>query len=159
MVYEEPVRLNLGCYTSYMPGWVNVDVNPLIKADMHFDLTSGLPFPDESVSEVRLVHVIEHVSFANAPKLISEIYRVLKPDGKLSISTPNLLYLAELIVKGEMDKSVQNPWTMMYGSPDESWGQLHRSAYTPKTLRELVSQFKIIMEEFVYHEIRLKCQK
>lgn len=159
MVYEEPIKLNLGCYTSYMPGWINVDINPETKADMHFDITDPLPFSDESISEVRLVHVIEHVSFNKGTKLIDEIYRVLKQGGILNISTPNMLYLAKLIVKGEMDKSVQNPYTMMYGSPDESPWQLHRSAYTPKMLKALLSQFKIVTEEFIYHEVRLKAQK
>ena len=53
------------------------------------DLNSFLPFQTASFDAVDLVEVIEHIE--NQPQLIREIARVLKPDGVVLISTPNVL--------------------------------------------------------------------
>ena len=53
------------------------------------DLNSFLPFRSAIFDAVDLVEVIEHIE--NQPQLIREIGRVLKPNGLLLISTPNVL--------------------------------------------------------------------
>ncbi|MGH7816740.1 MAG: class I SAM-dependent methyltransferase [Candidatus Binatia bacterium] len=53
------------------------------------DLNFFLPFQSASFDAVDLVEVIEHIE--NQPQLIREIARVLKPDGVVLISTPNVL--------------------------------------------------------------------
>jgi ubiquinone/menaquinone biosynthesis C-methylase UbiE len=46
-----------------------------------------LPFPDSSFDFVNMCEVIEHV---NSPKeVLREVYRVLKPGGKVYVSVPN----------------------------------------------------------------------
>ncbi|MDZ4345381.1 MAG: class I SAM-dependent methyltransferase, partial [Candidatus Binatia bacterium] len=53
------------------------------------DLNHFLPFQSGTFDAVDLVEVIEHIE--NQPQLIREIGRVLKPDGRVLISTPNVL--------------------------------------------------------------------
>jgi SAM-dependent methyltransferase len=53
------------------------------------DLNAPLPFRSASFDAVDLVEVIEHIE--NQPQLIREIARVLKPNGVVLISTPNIL--------------------------------------------------------------------
>ena len=53
------------------------------------DLNAFLPFKSRSFDGVNLVEVIEHIE--NQPQLIREIARVLKPEGVVLISTPNIL--------------------------------------------------------------------
>src|SRR5215475_10495446 len=53
------------------------------------DLNAFLPFQSASFDAVDLVEVIEHIE--NQAQLIREIARVLKPDGVVLISTPNVL--------------------------------------------------------------------
>ena len=53
------------------------------------DLNAFLPFQSASFDAVDLVEVIEHIE--NQPQLIREIARVLKPEGLVLISTPNVL--------------------------------------------------------------------
>ncbi len=53
------------------------------------DLNQFLPFRSGAFDAVNLVEVIEHIE--NQPQLIREICRVLKPGGRVLISTPNIL--------------------------------------------------------------------
>ncbi len=53
------------------------------------DLNAYLPFKSGRFDAVNLVEVIEHIE--NQPQLIREIARVLKPEGVVLISTPNIL--------------------------------------------------------------------
>ncbi len=53
------------------------------------DLNDFLPFQSATFDAVDLVEVIEHIE--NQAQLIREIRRVLKPGGRVLISTPNIL--------------------------------------------------------------------
>lgn len=53
------------------------------------DLNRFLPFRSASFDAVNLVEVIEHIE--NQAQLVREIRRVLKPEGRVLISTPNIL--------------------------------------------------------------------
>jgi len=55
------------------------------------DVTKNLPFEDNSFDYCLLLEVIEHLE--NPYSVISEINRVLKTEGKLVLSTPNILNL------------------------------------------------------------------
>lgn len=48
-----------------------------------------LPFGSKKFDLVTLLDVIEHIPKNTEPQTLKEIYRVLKPGGKLLISTPN----------------------------------------------------------------------
>jgi 2-polyprenyl-3-methyl-5-hydroxy-6-metoxy-1,4-benzoquinol methylase len=52
------------------------------------DLNMGLPFKDKSFDVITCIEVIEHLE--NPSLLVRELYRTLKPNGTLIISTPNL---------------------------------------------------------------------
>jgi ubiquinone/menaquinone biosynthesis C-methylase UbiE len=53
------------------------------------DVTKGLPYPDNTFDKVLFLEVIEHVPSGTEHKALQEIYRVLKPGGRLAFSTPN----------------------------------------------------------------------
>jgi len=66
---------------------IGVDLNQsnkyVIKAD-----AKKLPFEKNSFECVILSHIIEHLTFSDLKKVISEAYRVLKNKGILFIATP-----------------------------------------------------------------------
>ena len=60
------------------------------------DLTKGIPFEDSSFDLVVFGEVIEHVP--DPDYLLEEIWRVLKPGGKIIVTTPNLASWANRIL-------------------------------------------------------------
>jgi predicted SAM-dependent methyltransferase len=59
------LKLNLGCGRSPQPGWVNVDIARIPGVDVVADLddcrTQPLPFAESSVSQMQMLHVLEHM--------------------------------------------------------------------------------------------------
>ena len=80
--------LDVGCGIHKYPGAVGVDRNPASRADVLCDLdTFPYPFRDSSFSEVRAIHVIEHV--ADVLRAMEEFHRLLAPGGRVIIITPH----------------------------------------------------------------------
>jgi 2-polyprenyl-3-methyl-5-hydroxy-6-metoxy-1,4-benzoquinol methylase len=57
----------------------------------HCDITKEIPFPAGHFDYVLLLEVVEHLR--NPYTVIPEINRIIKPNGSLIISTPNILNL------------------------------------------------------------------
>ena len=83
---EEKMKLNLGCGKDIREGWVNVDWVDAPGIDMVLDISDHLPFPSNSVSEVLVSHVLEHIIDWEA--VVIEIWRILKPGGTVKIIVP-----------------------------------------------------------------------
>ena len=70
-----------------------------LKSILIHDLRKKLPFPDRSVDYVYTSHVLEHLAAADAPKLIEEVFRVLKPGGMVRLVVPDLAYVRGYLVR------------------------------------------------------------
>jgi len=85
---RSPARLHIGCGQQAIPGWINIDNQGLPGVDQVLDVTRGLPFAD--VAAVYAEHFLEHLGFEDGLAFLAECRRVLRPDGVLRLSTPNL---------------------------------------------------------------------
>lgn len=170
------IRLNLGCGGRPLPGCINIDMDSLerLKARYpqqefppdvriyNFDILN-LPFPDNSVAEVRADSLIEHLSFLEEPKFFYEVKRVLRPGGIFVFSTPDFeeavrLWLAakdewkdffrndpEAIASqhwfGQYSYSTESRWgylmAMIFGSQNGA-GQFHKNCYTVQKIRAIL---------------------
>ena len=54
------------------------------------DATKPFPFKSATFDYVYSEHMIEHVSWLDGLAMLKESYRVLKPNGKIRIATPDL---------------------------------------------------------------------
>lgn len=68
------------------------------------DVRYGLPYASDSVDLLYAGQFIEHLNpVYEAPKFLKECYRVLKPGGRLRMSTPDLDILFKAWSEGTMD--------------------------------------------------------
>lgn len=119
----QPIRLNLGCGLLAPQGWVNVDgswnarlakhslirrmlsslrILPPGKMEVPWsssifihDVRKPLPFPDGSATAIYASHVLEHLHFQEARKLLLESFRVLRGGGVLRVVVPDLKAIVE----------------------------------------------------------------
>lgn len=93
-----PVRkLQLGTSNSLMAGWLNTDVLPTSREVVYLDATRRFPFKDNTFDYVSSEHMIEHLEYESALVMLRECLRVLKPGGKIRMSTPDLRVLVGLL--------------------------------------------------------------
>ena len=123
------VDLNAVWLSKYAPGWperlrithTNIEQDPL-------------PFASDSFDLVIFTEVLEHIAITDPCVILQEIRRVLRPGGRMILSTPNVANLSNVVafVQGE---NVFWPPNMFYGSVDR-----HNREYTPAELLQLVQK-------------------
>jgi hypothetical protein len=86
------MRLNLGCGNKHLDGWVNVDKFATPAVDQVLDLEKfPWPWPDDSVEEALLFHVLEHLGAQTDIYLgiFKELYRVCRDGATILIAVPH----------------------------------------------------------------------
>ncbi|MEO7741965.1 MAG: methyltransferase domain-containing protein [Usitatibacter sp.] len=89
-------KLHLGCGPHFLDGWLNADQSAASANVLRFDVTQRFPLDDAAFDYVYSEHLIEHVPRAQGSFMLSECHRVLRPGGKVRISTPDLAFLLDL---------------------------------------------------------------
>lgn len=83
-----PLRINVGCGQTRLPGYYGVDLLALPGVDVQADLNQPLDkLPENCVSELITEHTLEHVS--NLVPLLGEFHRIVRPDGRITITVPH----------------------------------------------------------------------
>jgi len=85
------MNLNLGCGPTKKEGYVNVDINTSYNPDLSFDLNKPWPIESNSVDNILMDNVIEHLD-AGIQDWLFEAKRSLKPNGILTIRCPNCFH-------------------------------------------------------------------
>jgi len=81
-------KLHLGCGGVYLKNFINTDV--IGRCQSYIDITKKMPLPNQSVNTIYSNHLIEHIYLKEAIYHLNECYRVLKKNGTLIISTPDM---------------------------------------------------------------------
>lgn len=86
------LKLNLGCGSHKLAGWVNVDKEPACAPDRVVDLESlPWPFENDSVGAVMFRHSLEHLG--RTPEIylgiFRELYRVCARNAEVTILAPH----------------------------------------------------------------------
>lgn len=79
------MKIHLGCGSHHIHGWLN--------HDLEVDIRKRLPWRNEEVDFIFAEHVIEHVTFPEGVRFLTECRRVLNRNGVLRFSFPD----AELV--------------------------------------------------------------
>ncbi|MFQ5788592.1 MAG: methyltransferase domain-containing protein [Thermodesulfobacteriota bacterium] len=114
---KKEVKLNIGCGIRLVKDFINVDKYIRLEDLLHGEKTKqgiyanakveegaefiqgdilDLPFEDNYADYILCVDVIEHIRMREVPKALSELYRVLKPGGKMTMMTTDFDDLVDI---------------------------------------------------------------
>lgn len=145
---EKVQKLHIGCGNNILEGWLNSDYYPGSKTIVHLDATKVFPFADKQLNYIFSEHMIEHITYSQGLFMLSECFRILRENGKIRISTPDLAFLIDLykeekteIQKDYIQWATENiipkvPYfydTFVINNFVREWG--HLFIYDEKTLR------------------------
>jgi len=146
------LKLHLGCGTSYLKGYVNVDypqeshTTIKIKADKYADLRT-LEYPAQSVEEIRLHHVFEHFSRQWALKLLSSWRRWLVAGGTLIIETPDFDECVRLYQQSNLPYRFKL-LRQIFGSHEAHWA-IHWDGWGEE-------KFRFVLQKFGFEDLQFK---
>lgn len=136
--------LHLGSGGKRLPDVINCDLyNP--AADRRWDARDLSEVPDGSIDMIEHHHLIEHLSAADLDRALAEWARVLKPDGLLVVSAPDL----EAVLRRWLAMDAGDRWgygiKMIYGSQEHE-GMFHKNGFTPRRLADVLRPFGLHQE-------------
>jgi predicted SAM-dependent methyltransferase len=94
-----PLRLHIGAGQRHLDGWINIDNQKLPGVDRVLDVRRGLPF--SNVQSIFAEHFLEHLSLDDGLAFLRKCRSVLRPDGILRLSTPNLTWVVASHFRGD----------------------------------------------------------
>jgi SAM-dependent methyltransferase len=140
-------KLQIGALGNLLDGWLNTDFEPISLDVIYLDATQPFPLPDNSLDYIFSEHQIEHIGYDESQFMLRECFRVLRPGGRIRITTPNLQFLANLcrpdkndVQKGYIAWSVKQ---FFPGKPEDHesfainnffYNFHHRFIFDPQTL-------------------------
>lgn len=142
------IKLNLGCQVHYFDGWVNQDIvgyDPNIPADLVCD-AAQLPYEDNSVDFIYAGHLVEHYYPNTLGAAIAEWNRVLKPGGRLVITTPDCGAVFRDYAAGKLN--MEETWQQIYGRiyDYDAAPERHHIAFDSQTLWKMASDYPWTMK-------------
>ena len=131
------IRLDIGSGFNKQPGFVGMDIRKVQGVDIVHDAqVIPYPLPKECCNVVLMSHLWEHIEPKNRIKVMDEIWRVMKPDGQLLISSP--YYLSFGAYQDPTHYPCPNEATFTYFDPNCS---LYR-IYQPKPWRLIRNDYQ-----------------
>jgi predicted SAM-dependent methyltransferase len=88
MIYTD-LKLDLGCGRRKRSGYFGVDCQKLDGVDLVCDCNLPIPLPDNCATDVNANDFLEHVENNKRIHIMTEIWRMLKPGGIFTSSTPD----------------------------------------------------------------------
>lgn len=131
------MKLNVGCGTRVLTGYVNIDkyiTGPGITAGD----VRALEFSDGSVDEVLAEDILEHFPRLEWRAVLTEWIRVLKSGGILTVQFPDMMTLCKLLIESN-DENEWEQWNRKIfggqgdGGPGE--GMYHYTGFSYAFLR------------------------
>lgn len=134
------MKLHLGCWHRYIPGFVHIDLCDMDHIDYKADISDLSMFNDDTVDLIYSSHSFEYYPPQEAPLVLKEWYRVLRQGGKLRLAVPDFESLTSLYLETGSIKTVLGPiYGLMEISTSSGTKMLsHKTAYDERSLTALL---------------------
>ncbi|HXB38990.1 MAG TPA: hypothetical protein VNZ49_00520 [Bacteroidia bacterium] len=141
------MKLHLGCGQRYFEGYVNIDyplsehsVQQTSVADQFANLFE-LRYQISSIDEVRLHHVFEHFTRAQACASLAAWNSWLKNEGVVHIEVPDFEITAKAVLGLFASNKVQSVGLRhIFGSQEAHWA-VHYEGYSAKRLKKFLELY------------------
>jgi SAM-dependent methyltransferase len=115
------VKLNLGCGDDIREGYTNVDFRKTHPSVVEVDLSRfPWPFQDGSADEILMLDFLEHFPYSQTERILLECYRVLTPNGHVTVQVPDARHLTKALTQSDWYLCNQCG-TKMYGLDTGEW--------------------------------------
>ncbi len=126
---------------------VTLDIDETVRPDIVDKLPELVQVPSDSFDAVYSAHNIEHLYPHQVPLALKAMRRVLKPDGFMILTCPDLQALGERLSSGDIDTPLYasssgpvSPIDVLYGfRPSMKSGNLYMAHHTGFTLKSLAA--------------------
>lgn len=126
---------------------IRLDIDPTNEPDIVGSMLDMAAVADASVDAIYSAHNIEHVYAHEVPQVLNEFLRVLKPDGFLVVTCPDLQTVCQLVAEDKLGDAAYTsqagpitPLDILYGHGAAlAAGHLymaHKTGFTLKTLTQ-----------------------
>ena len=141
------LKLELGSGERPTPGYLHQDI---IQLETPLDYCCPawcVPMPEDSLSEVIAIAVMEHLRFKDFSKTMKHIYQLLKPGGKFYFDVPDIKVWATYLFLVLQNPRMENSNIVPYSKEDiyktmwgwQRWeGDEHKSAWIHDDVYEVV---------------------
>jgi hypothetical protein len=104
------MKVNLGCGSAYLEGWVNVDAREEVRADYHLDAQSFVGLHGHETRELYMGHFIEHLMPHDALGLLRTIVEGLPAGAVVSAVAPDIRQVFRAYDAGSVGNRELNEW-------------------------------------------------
>ena len=127
---------------------IRLDMDATVAPDIVASMTDMAMVPDAAVNAIYSSHNIEHLYAHEVPDAFAEFYRVLKPNGFLVLTCPDLRSICALVVDDKLDAPAYltqsgeaiAPLDVLYGHrramAEGNLFMAHRFGFTQRTLTD-----------------------
>lgn len=96
-----------------------------------------LPYPPDSVDEIRSVQVLEHVGMKEAPAVLRHWHRLLRPGGFVHVDVPDFEETARQLLAQPDEPAKDWYYRLVYGSQKNAFA-FHKNGFSPARLEWLL---------------------
>jgi len=154
------IKLNLGCGKRILENYTNIDLHNT-KANILHDLTTSLPYDNNTIDEILAEHIIEHFHPEEWYRILRDWARVLKPNGIIEIYTPdiircakNLIEESEILDSSFTKKCTDWRWLLPIYGGYRGPGEIHKNGFNLAKLTNHLNSVGILVIDRGYFRDR-----
>ena len=133
------VKIHIGAGEINLQGWINVDARPFDHIHIVSEELDLKEFSDDSVTEIYMSHILEHVPFSKVLNIFKHFNKKLKVGGILRVSVPDFDSIVKIYTNNNNNLDTVK-YTLMGGQDYEH--NFHYSVYNLKALESIFKKAK-----------------